>query len=136
MYYRWWSEGVTVALNGGEAGASRGRVLIADDDDELREVLKIWGSDAEWHVLEAESGKEALEQLDDSVDVLVLDRKMPDLSGQEVLEQLHETSFRGPVVVVSAYRPDEHLETDDVEAYLTKPVKREQFVRHLQQSVQ
>lgn len=108
-----------------------GTVLLADDDDGFRETVRIW-LDGEWDVLEATTGTETLEMLDASVDVLVLDRRMPELSGPEVFDRLEETEFDGTVVVVSAYNPDEHLRETDVASYLVKPVDREEVVDQLE----
>lgn len=110
-----------------------GTVLIADDDDALRESFKIWIDDS-WTVLEATTGREALEQLDESVDVLVLDRKMPELSGPEVFERLDETSFNGRVIVVSAYKQDARLSESEVAEYVTKPLHKETLIELLEQA--
>lgn len=103
-------------------------VLLADDDDAFRETLVLWLADTQWETLSAESGEDALSKLDGNVDVLVLDRRMPDLSGPEVIDRLDDTEFDGSVVVLSAFKPDDHLSDDDAAAYLTKPVDSETFV--------
>jgi CheY-like chemotaxis protein len=111
-------------------------VLLVDDDADFRKTMSIWLSDdSRWHVDEAANGEEALRKVDDDVDVLVLDREMPTLSGADVIDRLPETSFRGVVVVVSAYREDSALSTADVAAYLTKPITREEFVAELERHV-
>lgn len=118
----------------GEQTKSR-TVLLADDDDEFRETLVIWlGTEAEWSVQEAVDGEDVLSKLDDSVDVLVVDRKMPKLSGPEVVDRLDETTFDGEVFVLSAYEADEHLngDGDGITAYITKPVGREEFLERLE----
>ena len=109
-------------------------VLLADDDDAFRETLVIWLADeAEWSVREAADGVEALAELDESVDVLVLDRRMPELSGPEVVDRLDETAFDGDVVVLSAYEGDDYLNDGDVTTYLTKPIGREEFLEKLEE---
>lgn len=129
-------EGISLVSDGGTSTQlSKNSVLIADDDAGLRETMKYWLSDR-WTVLEAGDGQEVLETLDDTVDVLVLDRDMPKVSGPEVVDQIDQTSFEGTVIVVSAYEPDTHLDETDVDGYITKPVERDQFVTQLQQSVQ
>lgn len=111
-------------------------VLLADDEKDFRETLRLWLRNEErWDVREATTGEEALETLDDSVDLLVLDRRMPRLSGPEVLERLGEHTFDGNVVVVSAFEPDAHLNADMVAAYLTKPVTREEFLGALDRTL-
>lgn len=107
-------------------------VLLADDDDDYRETLSIWLADDRWNVREAADGREAIEKLDEDVDALVLDRRMPELAGPEVVRRLSEEGPDVPVLVLSAYRSDDHLSDDDVETYLTKPVSRPAFVEHLE----
>lgn len=85
-------------------------VLLADDDDDFRETLKLWlATDDRWEVREASNGEEAIDRLDGTVDVVVLDRQMPELSGPEVVERLPETEFGGRIVVLSACKPDGYL---------------------------
>ncbi len=84
-------------------------------------------------VLRAANGVEALELLDDSVDVLVLDRHIPELAGFEVVDELDRSSFDGRIVVVSADEQDAHLDEADVTEYITKPSKREQLLAQLRQ---
>lgn len=111
-------------------------VVLADDDDAMRETFAIWLRDrGHWQVREASDGVEALDLLDGTVDVLVLDRQMPKLSGPEVVERLDDTHFDGTVVVTSAYEPDDHLDATDVDDYLTKPIDRAEFVDCLERSV-
>lgn len=112
-----------------DRSADRTTVLVADDDRAFRETLLLWlADDRQWRSREAADGEEALSKLDGAVDVLVLDRRMPNLSGPEVVERLDETGFDGPVVVLSAFEPDDHLTDGEVAAYLTKPIDRETFV--------
>jgi CheY-like chemotaxis protein len=100
-------------------------VLLADDNGVLRESFAYWLTERMgWRVREAADGREAVASLDAAVDVVVLDRDMPKLTGDEVVDRLHETTFSGAVVVLSASRPDGELE-DCVDEYLLKPVKCE-----------
>lgn len=117
----------------------RGRtVLLAEDDDAFRATLALWLEDAgQWAVREATNGREALDRVDSTVDVLVLDRLMPGLTGPEVVENLGETSFAGAVVVLSAYEADTLLDGDHeyVTAYLTKPIEKVPFLAMLEQTL-
>lgn len=123
-------------VDGGENVSTRDcTVVVAEDDDDLRETMKIWAPD-DWGVREASDGKEALERLDDAVDALVLDRHMKSLTGSDVVERLHETSFEGEIIVVSAYKPDDHLNEDDVTDYLVKPLERDDFLARLHDCIE
>lgn len=112
--------------------ADRTTVLVADGD-EFRETLTLWLSDDERReVREAADGEAARAKLDGTVDVLVLDRRMPMLSGPEVVDRLDERDFDGSIVVLSAVEPDSHL--NDTATYLTKPIERETFVDAISRS--
>jgi CheY-like chemotaxis protein len=105
-------------------------VLLTEDDDAFRETARIWlARDGRCDMREAADGREALAELDATIDVLVLDQNMPKVSGPEVVERLDETAFQGDVVVVSASQLDDRLaRNEDVVAALDKPVSREAFV--------
>ncbi|GGM64441.1 CheY-like chemotaxis protein [Halarchaeum rubridurum] len=119
-----------------DVGADRtDTVLLADDNDELRETFRLWLAADRWECWMAADGEETLNALGDDVDVLVLDRRMPDLTGPEVVERLGETDFDGQVLVVSAYEQDTLLSEDDVAGYLTKPIRRQTFVETLERVV-
>lgn len=111
-------------------------VLVAEDDADMRETLCLWlEREGPWDPIPVRDGREAMASLDASVDTLLLDRRMPELSGPELVDRLDETEFDGPVVVVSAYEPDEHLSGDDVAAYLVKPVDPVEVVEALERAV-
>lgn len=127
-----------VCADGGETTnySRAATVLLTEDEAAMREAVALWlEDDGRWDVREARDGREALEKLDETIDVLVLDRRMPKLSGPEVVDRLDDTDFEGRVVVVSAYKPDDHLEVIDVEAYLTKPITREELIDQLERCV-
>lgn len=105
------------------ACAGPATVLLADDNGALREGLARWlTAHTDWTVREAADGREAVAGLDDAVDAAVIDREMPELTGDEVVDRLPETSFSGAVVVLSAAPPDERLDEESVDEYVLKPV--------------
>lgn len=108
-------------------------VLLADDNRDLRESFSEWLTDqTEWRVHQAADGREALAKLDETIDIAVLDRDMPHLSGDDVVSRLAETTFSGPVVILSASRPDGSLNDGTVAAYLRKPLSPKSLVSHLE----
>lgn len=111
-------------------------VLLADDDADFRETLTFWLSTEErWEPVEASNGEEALNRLDDTVDLLVLDRKMPAASGGEVIDRVDDTAFEGPVIVLSAFEANGHLEGEAIADYATKPIDREGFLDLLERNL-
>ena len=61
-------------------------ILVVEDEQALIELYVRWLED-EYDVRTAEGGEEALEEFDDSVGVVLLDRLMPGMSGDEMLEE-------------------------------------------------
>ncbi|WP_435358470.1 response regulator [Haloarchaeobius sp. DFWS5] len=106
-------------------------VVVADDDEDLRVTLEIWLKDIGSNIVPATNGQEALEALEslsNDVDVLLIDRRMPGLSGDEVVKRLKESSFTGRIIAMSAHPPNDHLSEDDVDEYLTKPLYQNDVV--------
>ena len=82
-------------------GDSRPQVLLVDDDDISRYLLKNMLSHSGFRFMEAVDGQEALRKArDDQPDLIILDLVMPDLSGFDVLRQLSENSATSSIPVV------------------------------------
>lgn len=86
----------------GGGGASEGPlVLIVDDDDRIREYVRV-NLEAEGYVVrEASSAEEGLEALDEeSPDLILLDVMMPKVDGWEMLQRVHEKHGVGAIPVI------------------------------------
>src|SRR5919204_5686303 len=80
------------------------RILVVDDEPDIRELLKVVLGAEGWHVAEVSSGQEALEWLPENhVDFVVLDHRMPWLSGVDTARRLVEAGFTVPIALYSAY---------------------------------
>lgn len=99
----------------------RPTVLVVDDDEQLLELFQHFLED-QFTVRAAQNGRDALAQLDDTVDAVLLDRRMPVMSGDEVLEEIRSRGFDGPVTMVTAVEPDLDIIDLEVDDYLVKPV--------------
>ena len=100
------------------------RILIADDEKDIRSVLRLYMEDAGFEVVEAVDGQEALDAIAaQHIDLCLLDIMMPVLDGYHVLKRIRETSDL-PVIVISAKGQDPekilglNLGADD---YMVKP---------------
>ncbi|OTF01938.1 response regulator [Halorubrum sp. SD683] len=101
------------------------RVLVVDDEKEVADAyaLRLRG---ECDVETAYGGREALSVVEERpVDILLLDRHMPDISGDEVLATLDDRGFEGRVVMVTAIDPEFDVLELPFDDYLCKPVDRE-----------
>ncbi len=80
-----------------------GKILVVDDDPEVRMVTCDFLSSKGYEVVVAEGGREALRLLDASPpDVVLLDVAMPDMDGMETLKRIVATHPAMPVIMVTA----------------------------------
>lgn len=77
-------------------------LLIADDEKEIRDILKLLLTGEGYQVLAVENGKEVLEQASDAIDLYILDVNMPELSGFMAGAKLRE-SYDAPIIFLTAY---------------------------------
>jgi DNA-binding response OmpR family regulator len=99
-------------------------VLVVEDERDLADLYATWLRD-EYRVRVAYGGREAIDELDDEVDVALLDRRMPDLSGDETLEAIREEGVDCRVAMVTAVEPDFDVVEMGFDDYLVKPVSRD-----------
>ncbi|QCW03865.1 HalX domain-containing protein [Natrinema pallidum] len=102
-------------------------VLVVDDEARLADLFAAW-LQGEWVIETAYDGEEALEKMADSVEVVLLDRRMPGLSGDEVLEQIRGQGYDSRVVMVTAVDPDFDIIEMGFDDYLVKPVSKDELV--------
>ena len=111
----------------GETGVRNAtRLLIVDDERSIRFGIGEWARDAGYEPLEAANGKEALELVrEQPVDAVVLDLKLGDMDGLQVLKRLRELEPQLPVVMLSAHATFDHV-VQAVQAgafwFLSKPL--------------
>ena len=99
-------------------------VLVVEDERDLADLYATWLRD-EYRVRVAYGGPEAIEKLDDAVDVALLDRRMPDLSGDETLAAIREEGVECRVAMVTAVEPDFDIVAMGFDDYVVKPVSRD-----------
>jgi len=97
-------------------------VLVVDDERDVAELYTAWLG-TEHDVESAHGGSEALD-LVDGVDVVFLDRQMPGMSGDEVLDEIEARGVDCRVVMGTAVDPDFDIIEMPFDEYLTKPVGR------------
>jgi len=94
------------------------KVLVVDDDRPLADGFARALS-SEYDVRTAYSVEEARASLDPEIDAVLLDRRLPDGSGDELLEEIRDQGHDCRVAMVSGESPDPDLDCD---AYVTKPL--------------
>ncbi|MDR7279765.1 CheY-like chemotaxis protein [Catenuloplanes atrovinosus] len=110
-------------------------VLVVDDNATKRYLLVSWLSRAGYAVVEAETGADALQLVEvKPIDLVVLDVRLPDMSGFEVCERIKSNPRHSalPVVHVSAHAVDvtdrAHGLNRGADAYLVEPIEPEELV--------
>ena len=98
-------------------------IMIVEDDEAIREGIRILLGGEGYTVLEAASGEDALRNMNDAVDLVILDIMLPGISGLKVCEELRKTS-NVPVLFLTA-KSQESDKTIGLTAggddYLAKP---------------
>src|SRR5438105_11260727 len=85
-----------------------GAVLVTDDEADIRIMLRTVLRARGWSVEEAETGEEAIERCSHGgLDIVVLDHRMPGLTGAETAKRLRELGFTEPIVLYTAYLTSE-----------------------------
>lgn len=108
-------------------------VLLVEDEQALADLYAEFLAST-YTVITAYGGTEALEKMSDDVDVVLLDRRMPGLTGEEVLQAIREDGYDCRVAMVTAVTPDIDIIEMGFDDYLTKPVDSEalhETVEHL-----
>lgn len=104
----------------------RPTVLLVEDDVGLADLFAAWLADS-YDVRVAYNCDAAFRELDATVDVAVLDRHLPDGSGDDIVAAIREREFDCGVAMVTAVRPDADVATMGFDEYLVKPVGREEL---------
>jgi DNA-binding response OmpR family regulator len=99
-------------------------VLVVEDEPDLADLYATW-LDGEYAVRTAYGGRDALAAIDGTVDVILLDRRMPDLPGDEVLATVRDRGIDCRVAMVTAVEPDFDIVAMGFDDYLVKPVSKE-----------
>jgi len=103
------------------------KILTVDDEPSITASMRYIFGAARYEVTEAESGPEALAQIDadpDRFDVIIIDQKMPRLTGVELVNEIRKRPYAGKIMVLSAHlSPDirSAYEDLDVDVMIEKP---------------
>ena len=119
---------VTVAMEPSTREAGKAKILIADDDRQMRRLVRSLLERDGYEVTEASDGLDALDAVESGqFDLMVLDIDMPRLDGLGVLEELRARVMTSsvPVIVLTARTDETESQVLDLGAqdYLTKPVQ-------------
>jgi two-component system, chemotaxis family, chemotaxis protein CheY len=132
-----------MGLHSHAGSGNQGRILVVDDESQVRKPIGITLRDAHYEVVEAENGEQAIELLQSGdnpllVDTILCDIRMPKINGTEAIHYFRTQFPTVPVVVLTGY-PDVDLAVSllkqGVVDYLVKPVGKDQLVEVMKKSV-
>ncbi len=114
------------------AAGTKGRILIIDDEEEIREVLKMHLESAGYMVIEAQDGEDGINKMRGGANLLqvgliITDIRMPKVNGVETIDYLRTNAPSKPILVLTGY-PDTDLAISllkkGVKEYLVKPIDK------------
>jgi two-component system, chemotaxis family, chemotaxis protein CheY len=114
------------------ASSTKGKILIIDDESEVREVLRLHLESANYNVIEACDGEEGVNMMKSGsnllqVGMIICDIRMPKVNGIEAIDYLKQNAPSIPIVVVTGY-PDSDLAVSllkkGVKDYMVKPIEK------------
>lgn len=127
-------------LQEGRMAAKKHTILIADDEEGIRELLKEICEDEGWNVIFASDGKEALDKAKKSLpDCIVMDVRMPVLDGIKTFRKMKETGIDVPVILMTAYGSSEiaiEAMKEGAYDYITKPFDIEEIRIQIKKALQ
>jgi len=96
-------------------GVPKARVLVADDDADMRELVTERLVSSGYYVREAESGSDVVRLMEsigvdrklDAVDILVIDNRMPGITGLEAIRRLRARDWQRPAILMTAFPEDD-----------------------------
>jgi DNA-binding response OmpR family regulator len=110
-----------------EENTGEPKVLVVEDETELADLYADYLRDA-YAVDVAYSGEEAIEMLSGEYDAVLLDRRMPVVSGNEVVVAIEDQGIQCRVAMVTAVNPDFDIIDLGIDDYLIKPVTRQEVL--------
>lgn len=105
---------------------SKPEILVVEDESSLASLYETWLGE-EYEIHRATNGEEALDLVDDTIDVVLLDRRLPEMSGDELLGRIREKDLDCQVAMVTAVAPDFDILRLDIDEYVQKPVDEEKL---------
>ena len=96
-------------------------ILVVDDDKDLTDTYAVWLSDV-GDVEVAYGGAQARKRIDHDLDLVLLDRRMPGIPGDKVLEDIRDRNVDCQVAMLTAVKPDTDIIDLPFDEYLVKPV--------------
>ncbi|MFH1552155.1 MAG: response regulator [Candidatus Omnitrophota bacterium] len=105
------------------------KILVVDDEQEILALLEEFLTRKDFQVITADSGRKALKIIDkgESIDLILLDHRMPKLDGTGVLRELEIRQSKVPVILLTGSL-GETIGMIKVDAFLMKPIDLDELL--------
>lgn len=104
----------------------RSKIMVVDDDADIRQALRVLLKTEDYEVIEADNGKTALELLDETIDLMILDIMMPKKDGVTTCKEIRK-QYAFPILFLTAKTTeyDKYVGlSSGGDDYLTKPFSK------------
>ena len=102
-------------------------VVVVEDEEELAATFKRW-LEPTYRVITVHTATGAIEAINETVDVVLLDRRLPDRPGEEVLDAIRAAGFDCRVAMITAVDPDMDILDMAFDDYVVKPVPKNELL--------
>lgn len=114
--------------------SERERTILIVEDEQSLAALHAHHLQDDYEARVAFTGGEALVELTSDIDLVLLDRRMPGMSGDELLEHIDDWESDCQVIMVTAVDPDLDIIDMPLAGYLTKPVSKDELLTAVEQA--
>jgi DNA-binding NtrC family response regulator len=120
------------------------RILVVDDEEEVRKVVRIHLTKEGYDVIQADDGEKGIQKIREgdnpmTLSVIICDIRMPKINGVEAITYFRQEFPSTPVIVLTGF-PDVQMAVDlmkkGVVDYLVKPVEKEKLIAAVKEAVQ
>jgi DNA-binding NtrC family response regulator len=126
--------GLKEVLSEMSTSSSDATVLVVDDEQDVADAYAVQ-LQIDYDTRTAYGGEDALSTVDGDVDVVLLDRRMPDLAGDEVLAKIRDRGLDCSVIMVTAVDPDFDIVEMPFDDYICKPADRDDLVNAIEKQL-
>ena len=119
------------------------RILVIDDEEDVRSIVKHHLVKANYEVVEAKDGEQAIQKINEgenplTIDAAICDIRMPKINGVEAVSYFRKEYPSVPVIVITGF-PDTSLAVSllkkGVKDYIVKPVEKEKLLAAVKKAV-
>lgn len=118
----------------------RARILIVDDDETIRKVLKTILSEKGYSVDTAECGEEAIAKTNQTFyNMVLVDMRLPDMEGTKLLTAIKETTPKMVKIIITGYPSLQNAieaVNKNADAYVLKPVDMDKLLQIIQENLE